>query len=571
MSKVMNLKTLRRLGLLLLPVCFLALPALAADSGMVAGHTPEEALRLGEAMYQRGVLPSGQPMRGTVQGDVEVSGQMTTCANCHRRSGMGSLEGGVITPPTNGARLFQSLQGQQDIPGSSMKRSMFRTPPRPAYADRSLADALRVGSAPNGRKLADTMPRYLLDDEAAAIMTFYLKSLSSEPSPGVSADQMRFATIVTDTTSRADRDALLLPLRAYLKEEWNDRLAVLGTALNARWTGPARAGTGRSYHQATLDVWELTGAPETWQAQLSAYYHKKPVFAVLGGIAPGSWGPIHDFCESNKIPCLFPITDLPVLSGSDWYTLYFSKGVYQEAESAAKYLSRVCDLPPGREVLQVFRETAQGSALSNGFAATWQKLGKSALKSRVLKDGEGTGPKFWQDLAAAHPNAVILAWLEPGDLTGLDAVAQGADKPTTIVVSGTILAGNYAALPDRIRDFTFLTYPNRLPGDQEYSRSLVKSWLKIKQIPVSNLEISAKVYLATRLLSNALLDMGVDCYRDYLMDLMDDSADQVHSSINYPLLSFGPGQRYAAKGCYLVTLTKGEHPKLVRQSEWVIY
>jgi hypothetical protein len=42
----------------------------------------------------------------------------------------------------------------------------------------------------------------------------------------------------------------------------------------------------------------------------------------------------------------------------------------------------------------------------------------------------------------------------------------------------------------------------------------------------------------------------------------------------YPLyerLSFGPGQRYASKGCFIVQLTKGPKPELIRKSDWVAY
>jgi hypothetical protein len=30
----------------------------------------------------------------------------------------------------------------------------------------------------------------------------------------------------------------------------------------------------------------------------------------------------------------------------------------------------------------------------------------------------------------------------------------------------------------------------------------------------------------------------------------------------YPLLSFGPGQRYISKGCYIVQLFEGQKPKI---------
>jgi hypothetical protein len=134
-----------------------------------------------------------------------------------------------------------------------------------------------------------------------------------------------------------------------------------------------------------------------------------------------------------------------------------------------------------------------------------------------------------------------------------------------------MLAGALTALPDRLRDFTFITWPTRLPGDEEYSRAIVASWLRSRKIQVTNMAISSKVYFLTRLLSNVLLDMGGDYYRDFFLELLENSLDQTTSSVTYPLLTFGPGQRYASKGCYVVTITKGDAPKVVRQSDWIIY
>jgi len=36
-------------------------------------------------------------------------------------------------------------------------------------------------------------------------------------------------------------------------------------------------------------------------------------------------------------------------------------------------------------------------------------------------------------------------------------------------------------------------------------------------------------------------------------------------------ISFGPGQRYASKGCFIVQVSKGAKPELVRKSDWVIH
>jgi hypothetical protein len=40
---------------------------------------------------------------------------------------------------------------------------------------------------------------------------------------------------------------------------------------------------------------------------------------------------------------------------------------------------------------------------------------------------------------------------------------------------------------------------------------------------------------------------------------------------DYERLSFGPAQRYASKGCYVLQLGKGPEPELLRKSDWVMH
>ena len=90
------------------------------------------------------------------------------------------------------------------------------------------------------------------------------------------------------------------------------------------------------------------GPAASWPAQLQAQYAQQPVFAVLSGMAPGSWQPIHDFCEQNQVPCLFPVTDLPVVDEQSFYTVYLSQGMTLEADAIARHLFDDGPLVAGR-------------------------------------------------------------------------------------------------------------------------------------------------------------------------------------------------------------------------------
>ena len=245
------------------------------------------------------------------------------------------------------------------------------------------------------------MPRYDLSDRDMEILIHYLRNLSSQLSPGASDKVIHFATVITDEVRAEDREAMLLPLQNYITQ--HNRIALnFDTKMYVFGNGPEMM---LGYRQLSLDTWVLKGAPSTWRRQLEAYQKQKPAFALLGGISYQDWKPIHDFCETRQIPCLFPITDYPVISETDWYTLYLSKGLQQESQAAARYLKNV--LPEG-QVLQVVQDSPQGRALAAGFQAAWAEVGGAPVQSVPLppKAGAGLSARPGQEGAAPGGPAV---------------------------------------------------------------------------------------------------------------------------------------------------------------------
>ena len=181
---------------------------------------------------------------------------------------------------------------------------------------------------------------------------------------------------------------------------------------------------------------------------------------------------MHEFCEKNLVPCIFPITDLPVISESDWYTLYFSKGYYQEGEAAAKHLARELELSPDKRIVQVYRENDEGIALSLGFEDSWKKLESSPVIDKIISANETTGVDFWKKLSALHPDAVMLVWLGPEDMAGIESLSELRAKPSMVFVSYTMIGEALSSLPDKIRSFTYITYPYGLPEERAVSGPL---------------------------------------------------------------------------------------------------
>ncbi len=540
-------------------------PAPASSSGAVAGLSPDRALALGERMYRQGLLPSGAPLRTQVSEDGPVPGSAFTCLSCHLRSGVGSIEGGVVTLPANAARLFQPRYWKLPNLSPEARKDILAITPeaRPAYTDATLGRVLRTGVDPTGHELHPAMPRFQLSDPNMAILIHYLRSLSATVSPGVDATTIRFATVVTEEVSLEDERAMLVPMNNYLARHnrYSDGFD------NRMYQSAGGSEMNGSYRRLALSVWRLKGAPETWGRQLEAYLAEEPVFALLGGISYGDWRPIHTFCETHRLPCLLPITDLPVLSNTDWYTLYFSKGFYQEGQAAARYLA---SLPPGGRVLQITQEGPAGQALAAGFRETWRELGRRGLKEVRLGQGETqvSGARLDALLRKERPAALLL-WTGPGSFAALGELAESARHPEQVFLSSRLLGPTVSELPEGARAFTRITYPYRDPKHEpevsKYAATLMAGLTP--RNPESR--IATRVYSMIQVLRQGLAEMYLNFYRDNLLDRIGMQAEQALP--DYLRLSFGPGQRYAAKGCYIMQLSPGPDPQLLRRSEWIIH
>jgi len=100
---------------------------------------------------------------------------------------------------------------------------------------------------------------------------------------------------------------------------------------------------------------------------------------------------------------------------------------------------------------------------------------------------------------------------------------------------------------------------------------VLKRWLKIRKIPATNLDIQSQMYFLGWMLPGAISHMRSEFFRDYFMESFDMMHDQDYAIAVFPRLTFGSGQRYASKGCYIVQLAKGEQPELIKKSDWIIH
>lgn len=553
-------------------IAFLFTTSYAAALGPPVDLTKAEILKLGERMYRDGILPSGKVMPAFIRGDVEVDSSAFSCSSCHLRAGLGSVEGGVVTPPTTGVKLYKPYRrppSLNDIPDRAGRIIYAKTvQERPAYTRETLAFAMRFGTDPAGQTFNDVMPRYPLSDLDMSILISYLELLSSEPSPGAGRGEFRFATVITDDVSTEDREALLLPLQTFISQK-NQQQGLYKDFLNFGYV--PTIDMKNAFHKATLDIWELKGPPSTWQAQLAGYYAKNPVFALLGGISNSDWQPIHDFCETQRIPCLFPVTDYPVLSETGWYTLYFNKGYFQEGEAVARYLNRIENLRQD-SVLEIVQDSPAGKALSNGFQRGWSDLERTKVTTLTLSSKQLKDTVAMRKLLAKHKPEMLLLWADDTIVSAIPALVEQLASPGTVFVSSSYLGKKTAAIAESVRNRVYLTYPWRMTpfvGPKTGGYDVRIPTLATAKDLGDRRIITRTITMLQQATLQGLYLMYDNLYREHLLDVMSMQMDMVVR--DYERFSFGPGQRYASKGCYIIQLGPGTEPELLPRSEWVIH
>lgn len=522
----------------------------------------------GERIYREGLLSDGTPLKGYVKGDVEIDSTQFSCSNCHTRSGLGSIEGQITSPPINGASLFKPRYLFKDQIKNVISKSKGITrlakELRPAYTDETLAGVLRGGIDPVGRELAPIMPRYNLSDKEMQNLIKYLRNLSALYSPGVTDKSLTFATIITDDVSETDRQAMLASL---------DTLVNINQQTENQRKYPQFAKMFRMldtafFRKISIKSWVLHGEPSTWSKQLDEYYKKEPVFAFLGGISNKSWQPIHDFCELNQIPCLFPITDLPVVSTNSWYTYYASKGFYQEGETAARFIVNDIRDGFGGKVLQLVKTTEQGNALESGFNSAWNDAGVGKLETVRFDKNKKLDAVYFQKLLKQYGPDTIVIWTDDDAVTALSELTADI-KSLKIIVSSRYIGKSFSSFPEVIRSNLFITYPYRLPEDEKPFKGY-KEFLtlgKLKQ--PDEKRIATRTFSMIHIFLQGLKELKLDFYRDTLLDVIAMRPDQYLP--DFERYSFGPGQRYASKGCYIVQLDKGVTVRLIKKSDWVLF
>lgn len=537
------------------PIRWLRGLALFALCGWIAA-APLQAEDAGEAIYRRGILPSGETLQGTREPAMTIEGAAAACVNCHRRSGLGMIEGHLTIPPVAGSYLFHPRAANADDLDLPFVAGMQSD--RDPYTDATLARAIRDGVRADGRPLDVLMPRFRLDDAQMAALIAYLKKLSPGAVPGVTDSVLHFATIFTPDADPVVQQGVLNVLTRFFEDKNHYTRAQSPRLHSSR---RLRFKVNRHWE---LHVWQLKGAPDTWEAQLRALLAAQPVFAVISGLGGRTWAPVQHFCESEALPCLFPNVDLPADDERDFDTVYFSRGVLLEAELIAHSLRADNEKRESHQIVQVYRANDVGPAAA---AKLRQLLGKTGWRfNDETVPAAATHAALLAAVSKARPGDTLVLWLRQKDVAALGPLPAGV---TTIYMSGRMGGLDQTPLPADWRAITHMAYPFDLPLHRTVQLDYPLGWFRIRQIPVVAEQFQADTYLACIILSDTLNHMVDTFVRDYLIERIEEMLEHRILTGYYPRLALAPNQSFASKGGYVVHFEPTAGKRVVPDGEWI--
>ncbi len=543
-------------------VCACLLFGLGSSAGWTAAQPAASA---GEVMYLYGRLASGAPLEATRGVGGATKGAEIACVKCHRRSGLGMKEGLLVIPPITGQYLFHSRHAafeEAELPYVESARAN-----RDSYTDATLTRAIRQGIDSDGNPLGYLMPRFALGDADMKGLIAYLKELGSGDIPGVTHTVLHFATIITPDAdpvkSRgmldvmqqyfADKNTFPFPPSPHMRSSGKTLYSKSMYMANRRWQ---------------LHVWRLSGPAATWTRQLAQDLAEQPVMAAVSGLGGSNWVPVHEFCQREHLPCLFPNVEVPPVANQDFYTLYFSRGVLLEADLIA---NRISEPGAGRSVnsvLQIYRAGDSGAAAAQVLAATLTARGITVRNEALAIDASVQRLNHALRTAAAADTLVL--WLRPADIAALGEVPMAATAPAAVYLSGLMGGLENAPLPASWRSNTRIAYPFDLPDHSRVRVNLPLQWFSIRHIPLVAEQVQVDTYLACGLLAETLSHMADTFARDYLVERTETMIEHRMMTGPYPRLTLAEGQRFASKGGYLVRFAGAAGTKLIVDREWTI-
>lgn len=505
---------------------------------LVAFPSAADELDVGRQIYENGILPNGKLLMGLGAGEQQLVGKEAACANCHKKSGMGGVEGKTLIPPISADFLFKPEKHALAVTDPSYPMGI--TMSDHSYSDSGLVKAFTKGINYDGRALISVMPRYQLDDESIKHLVNYLHNLSAIRSIGIDDDGQNFAAVFTPEVDNKTREIVKAEIEAFVVQHNSN----LNQNIRHRRVGFDWLRT--KDYPWKFHYWDLKGDQSTWMVQLEAYYKQQPVFAFVSGVSFQSADPVQDFCEKYKTPCLFRSVLYPPDTLS-FYSVYFSKGIGLDSALLATGLKNGIIKKPSH-VLQIMSSDKMGERIT-------ADLGKRLLALKIPEDRISLQTKnlniIREKLETLKSNELLVCWCDQSDIDRLGNVH--IPKHSRIYFSGSLMMmkSGLTKFSDTWKTAR-LIFPYEEPDKRLRQLSSFYSWVTGHGFDAKNEVIQSDTYLSMLILQEALGQMVNNHFKDYLLERTENIFGMSYNYWGmYSRPSLGPLQRYASKSGYI--------------------
>jgi ABC-type branched-subunit amino acid transport system substrate-binding protein len=517
-----------------LRLCAAAIAGACLVSPLIAGGlSPLE--KQGREIY-RGPKGSSTDQVVAVMGKdlVEVPATIVPCVGCHGHDGLGRVEGGVI--PSN--ITWDVLSKPYPV-----KRADGRE--HPPYDERSLKRAFTMGIDPGGNELHLSMPRYRMTHKAAEALVAYLKTLGSEPAPGVDDTRVRLGVILPPAGPLNGMGDVIRQVLSAYADQISRRGGIYGRRVEMVFLVP----------------------PPTPDARLEAirsFLERDDIFALTASFLSGADQAVASLVQELEVPLLaaFNLHPFETLTFHR-YIFAIGPGLGEQARASLEFAADELRGLARRAAVAYAREPGLGR-VAQEMLVQGTRQGSTTLWSSIQLVDYGSVldvKEFAQNQKRLGTDVVFFLGAAADALALLSEARELDWQPYLFLYSsllGTVVLGELGEHADRV----FLSFPAWPSQGGRRRDGLYEELSDRYGLARQHLSIQLTSLGAAAVTSEALRRAGRNLTREKLVDILE-QLDRYETGL-IPRISYGPNRHIGALGGYVVSFGRDQV-----KSEWV--